>query len=138
MMLDEEEFRSHLRLEYGRECIFTEHRLFRAEMATPRHLWFDQEQFEKTFPKAIAFELEDDVEKFIREFILEESPIDVKEVRSAIGAYRETQSRLEQQMDEAALLRKVCEFHKLFEVAARDSAIFKHLALAVEQARFEE
>ena len=142
-MLDEDEFRSYLRREYGREsngrdCIFAEHRLFRAEMATPRHLWFDQDQFEKTFPKAIAFELEDDVEKFIREFILEESPIDVKEVRSAIGAYRETQSRLEQQRDEAAHLRRICEHHKAFEVAARESAIFKHLAVAAEQARLEE
>lgn len=142
-MLDEDEFRSYVRREYGRDasgrdCIFAEHRLFRAEMATPRHLWFDQDQFEKTFPKAIAFELEDDVEKFIREFILEESPIDVKEVRSAIGAYRETQARLEQQMDEAASLRKVCEHHKVYEVAARESAIFNHLALAVEQERLEE
>jgi len=90
-MLDEEEFRSFLRREYGRESLFPRQQDYLAEMATPRHLWFDPEKFRKTFPKAIAFEPEKEVEKFIREFILEESPLDVRDVRTAVGAYRETQ-----------------------------------------------
>ena len=37
------------------------------------------------------------MEKFIREFILEENPLDVREVRSALRAYHDTQKRLEKQ-----------------------------------------
>ena len=44
-------------------------------MATPRHLYFDLEQFQKTVAKAIAFEPEESMEDFIRRFILEESPL---------------------------------------------------------------
>ena len=71
-------------------------------MATPRHLNFDDTAFHRTFPKAIAFELEENVERFIREFILEESPLDVREVRAALRAYDDTRKRLEKQEDEAA------------------------------------
>ena len=114
-MLDEEEFRSSLRREYGRESLFPRQQDYLAEMATPRHLWFDPEKFRKTFPKAIAFEPEKEVEKFIREFILEESPLDVRDVRTAVGAYRETQERLARQGEEAELLRGVAKQHAVYK-----------------------
>jgi hypothetical protein len=137
-MLDEEEFRSFLRREYDRESIFPRQQDYLAEMATPRHLWFDPEQFRKTFPKAIAFEPEKDVEKFIREFILEENPLELRDVKIAVGAYRETQDRLERQEEEANLLRDVRDQHAVYEKSKRDSAILQHMGHALEHARLSE
>jgi hypothetical protein len=137
-MLDEEEFRSFLRREYGRESLFPRQQDYLAEMATPRHLWFDPEKFRKTFPKAIAFEPEKEVEKFIREFILEESPLDVRDVRTAVGAYRETQERLARQGEEAELLRGVAKQHTVYEEKKREAAILQHLSHSLEHARLSE
>ena len=81
--MPDDAFRAWLRREYGNESVFNRQRDYLEEMAAPRHLNFDAPAFHRTFPKAIAFELEDNVEKFIREFILEESPLDVREVRAA-------------------------------------------------------
>src|SRR5208337_1401131 len=90
-MLDEESFRTWIRRDFGREYLFGRQKDYLAEMGTPHHLYFDADQFRKTFPKAIAFEPEENVEKFIRDFILEENPLDVRDVKTAVGAYRETQ-----------------------------------------------
>ncbi len=137
-LLEEEEFRAFLRREYGRESIFARQQDYLAEMATPRHLWFDPEQFRKTFPKAIAFEAEKDVQEFIRKFILEESPLDVRDVKTAVGAYRETQARLARQGEEAQLLRNVCKQHAAYEQAKREAAILQHLSHGLEHARLSE
>ena len=77
-LLADDDFRAWLRREYGNESLFNRQRDYLEEMAAPRHLNFDSKAFHRTFPKAIAFELEENVEKFIREFILE-NPLDVKE-----------------------------------------------------------
>ena len=87
---------------------------------------FDVAAFQRTFPKAIAFELEDNVERFIREFILEESPLDVREVRAALRAYDDTRKRLGKQEDEAAFLRRITEQHTLFETSRREEALLQH------------
>lgn len=137
-MLDDEEFRAFLRRDYGRESIFARQQDYLAEMATPRHLWFDPEQFRKTFPKAIAFEPEKDVEKFIREFILEESPLDVRDVKTAVGAYRETQARLARQVEESQLLQAVRKLHLAYERAKREAAILQHMSPALEHARLSD
>ena len=95
-------------------------------MAAPRHLNFDVSAFHRTFPKAIAFEPEENVEKFIRDFILEESPLDVRDVKTALRAYEDTRKRLEKQEDEAAFLRRICEQHAIYESSRRAEAIFLH------------
>ena len=140
--MSEEEFKSFVRREYevmsGRKCLFPRQKDYLAEMATPHHLWFDEKQFPKTFPKAIAFEAEKDVENFIRRFILEENPLEVKDVKSAVGAYRETQARLERQTEEAELLRNVRKLHGTYEKAKRESAILQHLGHALDHARLGE
>ena len=136
--LTDEDFRRWLRRDYGNECIFNRQRDYLEEMAAPRHLNFDAAAFQRTFPKAIAFELEDNVEKFIREFILEESPLDVREVRSALRAYHDTQKRLEKQEDEAAFLRRICEQHTKCEAAGREAAVLGHVQFMLKLARAEE
>jgi hypothetical protein len=97
-LLDEESFRTWIRREYeigsSQKCIFGRQEDYLAEMATPRHLYFEPDQFQKTLAKAIAFEPEDSVEEFIRRFILEESPLDVRDVKAAQDAYRDTEARL--------------------------------------------
>jgi len=101
-LLSDDAFRTWLRREYGNESLFARQRDYLEEMAAPRHLNFDATAFHRTFPKAIAFEPEENVEKFIREFILEESPLDVRDVKIALRAYEDTRRRLEKQEDEAA------------------------------------
>jgi hypothetical protein len=137
-MLDEESFRTWIRRDFGREYLFGRQKDYLAEMATPHHLYFDADQFRKTFPKAIAFEPEDNVEKFIRDFILEENPLDVRDVKTAVGAYRETQARLDTQEDEAGYLRRIAQLHTEFEKAQRDAAIYHHTGQALEHTRLSE
>lgn len=135
--LEEDAFRSWLRREYGREAVFSRQVDYLNEMATPHHLYFEAEAFRRTLPKAIAFEPEDNVEKFLREFVLEESALDVRDVRASVAAYRETQAILANQNDEAGLLREVCAHHDLLEEASRQAAAFRHVArqFFLDQAR---
>jgi Putative exonuclease SbcCD, C subunit/P-loop containing region of AAA domain len=136
-LLGEDEFKTFIRREYGNDHLYSQ-REYLAEMATPYHLWFNEERLHKTMPKAIAFEPENNMETFIREFILEEAPIDVKDVRKSVVAYRETQERLLKQEDEAAFLRRVCDFHSIFETESRAAAIFAHLRIMLECAHLKE
>ncbi len=130
-MLDEQAFRTWVRREYeitsGQKCLFTRQSDYLAEMATPRHLYFDLEPFQKTLAKAIAFEPEESMEDFIRRFILEESPLDVRDVKTAQDAYRDTERRLRKQEDEAAFLRRICEQHALLEAARAEELIQIHM-----------
>lgn len=136
-LLSEDEFKRLIRLDYGSDCLFTQ-REYLAEMATPHHLWFDEERMGKTMPKAIAFEPEDDIEAFIREFILEAAPIDVDDVRKSVRAYRETQARLAKQENEADFLRRIRNFHTAFEVQSRAADVFAHVRLEIECVRLRE
>ncbi len=138
VMMEEESFRTWIRRDYGREFLFGRQKDYLAEMATPHHLYFDADQFYKTFSKAIAFEPEDNVEKFIRDFILEDNPLDVRDVKAAVGAYRETQARLDNQEDEATFLRRIAEHHAVFEKSQRQAAIYQHTVHALEHTRLSE
>ncbi len=126
-LMPDDAFRAWLRREYGNQSLFNRQRDYLEEMAAPRHLNFDSTAFHRTFPKAIAFELEESVEKFIREFILEESPLDVREVRAALRAYDDTRRRLEKQEDEAGFLRRIEEQHSLCEVSQREEVLLQHV-----------
>ncbi len=137
-LLSDDAFRTWLRREYGNESIFARQRDYLEEMAAPRHLNFDAAAFHRTFPKAIAFEPEENVEKFIREFILEESPLDVRDVKTALRAYEDTRKRLEKQEDEAAFLRRICEQHVLCESSRRAEAILLHTGRGLKLLQAEE
>ncbi len=137
-LLADDAFRTWIRREYGNESLFSLQREYLAEMAAPRHLNFDAAAFHRTFPKAIAFEPEEHVGKFIREFILEESPLDVREVRSALRAYDDTRKRLEKQEDEAAFLRRIGEHHTHYETARREEAVLRHTGIALKLLQAEE
>lgn len=137
-MLSEEDFRAFLRNDYGHDTLLPTQKAYLDEMATPRHLWFDREQLNKTLWKSIAFEPEADVEAFIRDFILEESPVDVREVQRSVAAYRETQQTLDLQEAEAAILRDVCRHDDALRAARRDEALCVHLGLELEKTRLEE
>ncbi|MCW5558799.1 MAG: hypothetical protein KIT22_13345, partial [Verrucomicrobiae bacterium] len=137
-LLSDDAFRTWLRREYGNESLFARQRDYLEEMAAPRHLNFDLAAFQRTFPKAIAFEPEEHVARFIREFILEESPLDVREVRSALRAYDDTRKRLEQQEDEASHLRQIREQHVLYEQSRREEAVLRHVAHALKLLQIEE
>lgn len=139
-MLDEEAFRTWIRREYetgsSQKCLFGRQQDYLAEMATPRHLYFDLLPFQKTLVKAIAFEPEDNVEDFIRRFILEESPLDVRDVKAAQDAFRETEARLRRQENEAGHLRGIAEHHTGYETSRAEESIQGWLrqALIVSQA----
>ena len=137
-LMPDDAFRAWLRREYGNESVFNRQRDYLEEMAAPRHLNFDAPAFHRTFPKAIAFELEDNVEKFIREFILEESPLDVREVRAALRAYDDTRKRLEKQEDETEFLRRICQQDALCETARRQEAVLQHTVYTLKLLQSEE
>ena len=137
-ILSDDAFRTWLRREYGNENLFARQRDYLEEMAAPRHLNFDVAAFHRTFPKAIAFEPEENVEKFIREFILEESPLDVRDVKIALRAYDDTRKRLEKQEDEAAFLRRIVAQHAIYESSRRAEAILLHTHHALKLLQAEE
>lgn len=137
-MLDDERFRTWIRREHGNDCLFSRQQDYLSEMGTHQHLYFDRQAFQRTFPKAIAFEPEDNVEKFIRDFILEENPLDVRDVRTALIAYEDTRQRLLKQEDEAAYLSRICGYHTQYEVAHREAAMFRHTHLLLELLQQEE
>ena len=125
-LLADDAFRTWLRREYGNESLFARQKDYLEELAAPRHLNFDITAFNRTFPKAIAFEPEENVEKFIREFILEANPLDVREVRNALRAYDDTRKRLEKQEDEAGFLRRIAEQQQIYNTSRRAEAVLKH------------
>ena len=138
-MLGEDEFKTWVRREAFTDFLITERQGdYLKEMATPRHLNFDDTAFHRTFPKAIAFELEENVERFIREFILEQNPLDVREVRAALRAYEDTRKRLEKQEDEAAFLGRINEQHALYETNRREEAILQHTGHALKLLQADE
>ncbi|MBN9692767.1 MAG: hypothetical protein J0M24_21170 [Verrucomicrobia bacterium] len=137
-LLSEDAFRTWLRREYGNESLFARQRDYLEEMAAPRHLNFDLTAFQRTFPKAIAFEPEENVGRFIREFILEESPLDVREVRAALRAYDDTRKRLEQQEDEAAHLRRIQEQHQIYESSRREEGILRQVGRMLKHQQIED
>jgi len=137
-LLSEDAFRTWVRREYGNDCLFSLQREYLAEMAAPRHLNFDERAFQRTFPKAIAFEPENNVPGFIREFILEESPLDVRDVRSALRAYDDTRRRLEKQENEADHLRRIAARHLDFETARRREAVLRHTGKSLKLRQEED
>lgn len=137
-MLDDERFRTWIRREYDNDCLFSRQQDYLSEMATHQHLYFDRQAFHRTFPKAIAFEPEDNVEKFIRDFILEENPLDVRDVRTALIAYEDTRQRLLKQEEEAAYLIRICAHHATFQAAQRNGAVLRHNHLLLELLQQEE
>ncbi len=137
-MIEDERFRTWIRREHGNDCLFSRQQDYLSEMGTHQHLYFDRQAFQRTFPKAIAFEPEDNVEKFIRDFILEENPLDVRDVRSALNAYDDTRQRLLKQEDEAAYLGRICAHHRQYESANRDGALLRHTHVLLELLQQEE
>ncbi len=134
----EDEFRTFFRREYGHDVLLPTHRTYLEEMATPKHLYFDRDQLNKTLWKSIAFEPEADVEAFIRDFVLEESPVDVTEVKRSVAAYRETQRVLELQEAECGLLDTICTHDGKLRHARKEEAFLRHLGLALDQTKWEE
>ncbi len=124
-MLEEEAFRTLVRRDFD-GAVFGRAMDYLEEMATPRHLHFDRVQMNKTMPKAIAFEPEENFERFIREFLLEPNPVDVREVRQSLGAHREMQARLAKLHDEASHLQGLSKKHQGYVAAMRDAALFGH------------
>ncbi len=137
-MLTDEAFRAWVRRSYDKDSLFARQRDYLEEMGTPRHLNFDVAAFQRTVPKALAFEPEENVERFIREFILEANPLDVRDVRSALRAYEDTRQRLLRQEDEAEFLRRIVEQHTALQAARREEASLGHTGHALKLLQAEE
>ncbi len=129
-LLDDDGFRTLVKRELDGECFYRASQ-YLEEMATPNHLHFDRGQMNKTMPKALAFEPEDNFEKFIREFLLEPDPLDVREVRQSLGAHREMQARLRRLEHESDFLARIGEKHQACLAQARAAALHAHAAVAL-------
>lgn len=137
-LLDDERFRTKLRRDYSKDALFHRQQDYLEEMATARHLYFDRQSFRLTFPKAIAFEPETNIETFIREFILEASPLNVTEVRQSLQAYEEVRKRLEEQEHEAGFLTNIRGHNATYESAAKEAATLEHIQCRLKVAEQEE
>jgi hypothetical protein len=137
-LLDEDRFRTKLRRDYNKDALFSRQQDYLEEMATARHLYFDRQSFRLTFPKAIAFEPETNIETFIREFILEASPLNVTEVRQSLQAYEEVRKRLEEQEHEAGFLIKIRAHNATYESASKEAATLEHIQCRLKVAEQEE
>ena len=136
-MLEEEAFRTSVRRDFD-GAVFNRAVDYLDEMAAPRHLHFDRTQMNKTMPKAVAFEPEESFERFIREFLLEPNPLDVKQARQSLGAHKEMQARLARLNDEADFLRRIEEKHAAFIAAQREAVLYAHGKLELERAEAAE
>ena len=138
----EDRFTAWIRNDYGKDCVYARQADYLAEMATARHLHFYGEGFIRTLPTAIAFEPVTNVEQFIRNYILEENPLDVREVRDSLAAYEQIQQQLERQLDEAGFLRRICDYDNTCQKSRRAAAILQHtrhmLELQQEQEKLAE
>jgi hypothetical protein len=137
-LLSEELFRSRVKRELGGDAGFTTHKSFQEEMGVARHLHFDDEQMRKTLPKAIAFELDADYQTFIRRFILEPNPPDVTNTRKSLDALRQAEARVTQLNDQQERLGRIATENASYQNAARETAIFGYLHLALDHAEAEE
>ena len=131
-MLDDDAFRTSVRRDFD-GAVFNRAVDYLDDMAAPRHLHFDRTQMNKTMPKAIAFEPEENFEKFIREFLLEPNPVDVKEVRQSLGAHKDMQARLAKLNDEADFLRRIAAKEEAYAVAQREAALYGHAKVVLER-----
>jgi len=131
-MADDETFRTMVRRDFD-GAVFNRAVDYLDEMAAPRHLYFDRTQMNKTMPKAIAFEPEESFEKFIREFLLEPNPVNVREVRRSLDAHREMQARLARLNDEADFLRRIAQCHQAYAAADREAALYKQAKVVLER-----
>ena len=137
-LLSEELFRSRVKRELQGDAGFTSHKAFQEEMAVPRHLHFDDQQMRRTLPKAIAFELDSDYQRFIREFILEPSPPDVASTRRSLDALRQAEARVTQLHDQQQRLERIADEDARYAEAHREEAIFGHLRYALDHAEAQE
>ncbi len=137
-LLSEELFRSHVRRELNGDAGFTSHTAFQEEMGVARHLHFDDKQMRRTLPKAIAFELDTNYQKFIREFILEPSPPDVVSTQRSLGALRDAEKRVSVLNDQQQRLEKIADEDRKYQNARREEALFGHLRHALDHAEAEE
>lgn len=132
--LPEEEFRVHLKRDLGGDS-WEHQRTYLEEMRQRAGLHFDREQMNKTLPKAMAFQPENNFEQFIRDHLLDAALPDVKAVKASVDAHRRAQERLEKMHDQHQRLTRICELHHAAAGHRREAALWSHLreALAHEE-----
>lgn len=137
-LLSEEMFRFHVKQDLVGDPAFTSNEAFQAEMGVARHLHFDDRQMRKTLPKAVAFELERDYERFIREFILEPNPPDVTNTRRSLDALRDAEERVTRLHDQQQRLERIATADRLYQAAIREAALYGHLRHALDYEEAQE
>lgn len=137
-LLSEELFRYRVKNELGGDASFTTHKAFQEEMGVARHLHFDDEQMRRTLPKAIAFELATDYQRFIREFILEPNPPDVTHTQKSLVALREAETRVAQLYSQQQKLEQIEVEDQAYRHATREAALNGYLRHALNHAEAEE
>jgi len=137
-LLSEDAFKMRIKRELDGDAGFTTHKAYMEEMGVPRHLQFDPSQMRKTLPKAIAFELDSNYQRFIREFILERNDLDISSTKSSLDALRDTEKRVETLSEQLAILTAACEAHEKYAESARELAIYGHLRHALRHAAAAE
>lgn len=133
--LPEDEFRVHVKRDLSGES-WEHQRSYLEEMRQRTALHFDREQMNKTLPKAMAFQPENNFEAFIRDYLLEAAMPDVRAVKTSVDAHRRAKERLEKMHDQFTRLTRIGELHGVAATHRREAALWTHLrdALRHEEA----
>jgi energy-coupling factor transporter ATP-binding protein EcfA2 len=129
--LSDEEFRVHLKRDLEGDC-WEHQRTYLEEMRQRTGLHFDREQMNKTLPKAMAFQPESNFEAFIRDYLLEVSLPDVRAVKASVEAHNRAKLHLEKMHDQHQRLGRICQLHEAAASHRRESALWYHLADALQ------
>lgn len=124
--MPEDQFRVHLKRDLEGDS-WEHQRTYLEEMRLRTGLHFDREQMNKTLPKAMAFQPENNFESFIREFLLEAAMPDVKAVKASVDAHRRASERLAKMHDQHQRLEQICQLHMQARKHHREGQVWAHL-----------
>lgn len=124
--LPEDEFRVHAKRDLEGES-WEHQRTYLEEMKQRTALHFDREQMNKTLPRAMAFQPENNFEAFIRDYLLEVGLPDVRAVKVSVDAHRRAKERLEKMHDQFTRLTRIGELHSVAANHRREASLWIHL-----------
>jgi|GEM_PF-2492093 len=90
---------------------------------SPPHFPIDRDRFLRTFRKAISFRPSDSTSEFVRAFVLEDSPVEIAELRRSIGVYKDIRARLVELRCKADRLRMLNGVAQTITAAEREAAV---------------
>lgn len=84
-------------------------------------------KYYELLPKALAFKPIDDVNQFVFDFLLDEDPIDIENVKKSIQSYREIENVIKDEKAKIELLTPIVDNYKVIEETAKEKILYEAL-----------